>query len=126
MLNQECLRDLLLYIDENQTFDSGGTPDTFKLKSFCEDETILEKGYSLADISIAVSYLCEKGCLESADYRSKPKRVHITRITSKGYDYIQVIRTPKIWEALRKRFGKVFEVAFAVIIEAFVNGLFRV
>lgn len=125
MLNQECVRDILLFIDENQENDSLGRPKVFKMKTFCASSLVTEHGYNLSDIWTATAYLCEKGCLESADWRSKLSHVHISRITSKGYDYIQVIKNPKVWEALRKRFGKVFDISFSVIVEAFINGIFK-
>ena len=108
MLNQECIRDILLFIDENQTHDSLGHPNTFKMKVFCDSSLAKDRGYSPEEIWTAVSYLCEKGMLESLDWRSKLHRIHISRITAKGYDYLQIIRDPSLWRKLCERFGESF------------------
>lgn len=125
MLNQDCARDILLFIDDHTTFRSDGVPNSFKFKAFCEDPQMSEK-YTISDMNIAIVYLCQKGYLESVDFTGKTKHIHIQRITAHGYDYLQIIKSPKIWNALQSKFGKAFETATSVIIEAFINGLFKI
>lgn len=125
MLNQECVRDILLFIENNQTFHSDGVPQTFKFKSFCEDPEMSQK-YTMADMNTAVVYLCQKSFLESVNFIAKTKHIQIKRITAKGYDYLQVIKDSSLWKKLCAKFGEnFFSTSTTVAVEAAMKVLFK-
>ncbi len=125
MLNQNCVRDILLFVDSNQVSRSDGVPMPVKFKAFCEDPEMSQK-YSMADMNTAIVYLCQKGFLESADFLGKTRHIHIQRITAKGYDYLQVIKDPALWKKLAAKFGNnFFSASTTVAVEAAMKVLFK-
>ena len=124
MLNQECIRDILIFIDKNQKHDSSGRPIPFKFSSFCSDETMKEK-YDLAEMNAAIRYLVGKQMLESEDIDSRTPRIHISQITAKGYDYLQVVCDDTLWKKLKSRFGAVFNMAAPVAVEHCITFLLQ-
>lgn len=125
MLNQECVRDILLFVDSNQTFRADGVPVPVKFKCFCEDSEMSQK-YSMPEMNTAVVYLCQKGFLTSDDVIGKTRHIHIQRITAKGYDYLQVIKDDSLWKKLCAKFGeKFFSTSATVAVEAAMKTLFK-
>lgn len=116
MLNQECIRDILIYIDRNQKHSASGNRIPFKFSQFCADEEMKEK-YSLAEMNTAVCYLVDKKMLASADAEGKTQRIHIEKITAKGYDYLQVIQNDTVWNKLKDKLHPFFDTGITVIVE---------
>lgn len=124
MLNQECVRDIMIFIDQSQKHSASGAPIPFKFSLFCNDEKMKEK-YSLAEMNTAIVYLVEKKMLLSADADGRTQRIHISRITAKGYDYLQVVRDDTLWNKLKAHFGSVFSMAAPIAIEHCITFLLQ-
>ncbi len=119
-LNQECIRDLLLYVEQHQPVRATGIVQPFKVKTFFTDDDAPR--YSNADVAIAIQYLNDKKLIISPNPNSGTAHIQITHITAKGYDYLGLIREQSAWSALKKQFGKVFELSGPVVVEALLKG----
>ena len=120
-LNQECVRDLLIYVEQYQPVRPRGIVKPFKVQRFCADENAPK--YEAAEITVAVQYLNDKKLIVSPNPNSGTSRIQIDRITAKGYDYLGLIRDQSMWQALKKRFGKVFASSGPVIVEMLLKGV---
>lgn len=120
-LNQECIRDLLIYVEQHQPVRSTGISEPFKVKFFCTDENAPK--YENGEIALAVKYLTDKKLIECSNPNSGTAHIQIKRITAKGYDYLGLIRDQSTWRALKNRFGKVFASSGPVIIEMLLKGV---
>ena len=120
-LNQECIRDLLIYMEQYQPVRSSGIIQPFKVRRFYTDENAPK--YEAAEITVAVQYLNDKKLIVSPNPNSSVSHIQIDRITAKGYDYLGLIRDQSMWHALKKRFGKVFASSGPVIVEMLLKGV---
>ena len=98
-LNQECIRDLLIYVEQYQPVRSTGITEPFKVKFFCADENAPK--YENGEIALAVKYLTDKKLIECSNPNSGTAHIQIKRITAKGYDYLGLIRDQSMWRALK-------------------------
>lgn len=122
VLNQECVRDLLIYVEQNQPVKSDGRPESFKLMQYCSSCTE-HNSYSLGDINLAIRYLTDKGLIEAENLNGHTRRIVIVRITAAGYDYLGAIRDASRWNALKKKFGKIFDSSAPVLVEMLIKHL---
>lgn len=120
-LNQECIRDLLIYVEQYQPVRSTGITEPFKVKFFCADANAPK--YENGEIALAVKYLTDKKLIECSNPNSGTAHIQIKCITAKGYDYLGLIRDQSMWRALKKRFGKVFASSGPVIVEMLLKGV---
>lgn len=118
-LNYECVRDLILWIENNQKVKGNGIPKTVKMKSvysaFCSSK------YTVDDINIAAQYLVNKKLLKLPDGVSAvglaPKRFVFAGITNLGYDYIKAVKDDTVWKKLKSALGSASLASVPTVIE---------
>lgn len=120
-LNQECIRDLLIYIEQFQKVRSNGLASPFKVKQFCLDQNTPD--YAAGEVALAVQYLTDKKLIECHNPTAATMHIQINRITGYGYDYLGVIRDNTQWGKIRKKFGKIFDSSAPVLVEMIIKGL---
>lgn len=115
-LNNECVRDLLLWVEKNQTLDSAGKPNPIHLKRIYSEFL-----YSQSDINTAAQYLVEKKILKLPEGRTTsglaPRAYVFCGITALGYDYIAAVKDDTIWKKIKSRLGAVTLASVPAVIE---------
>lgn len=116
-LNNECVRALILWLEENQTVRPNGKPDVIMLHKIygCFPD------FSAADLNIAASYLVQKKLISLRDgqtvLNAAPRAFAITGITAVGYDYIAAVKDDGLWKKIKDRVGSVALASVPTVIE---------
>lgn len=118
MLNMECVRDLILWIEKNQKVKSSGIPKPIKMKSIYTEII----NHSNTDLNIAAKYLVdEKLLLLPKDVKADglaPKWFVFCGISSTGYKYIDAIRDETVWNKIKSALGAVSLASVPSVIDA--------
>lgn len=116
VLNNECVRDLILWIEKNQTAKANGIIKPIKMKNIYS-----ALSYSREDLNVAAQYLVdEKVLLLSQTQNPKalaPKWFVFCGITSVGCKYIAAIKDDTVWEKIRKALGSAAQVSVPAVLE---------
>lgn len=92
-LNQDCIRDLMLYLEDNLTLSNSIEINCYTNKSF------LEK-YSVDDLRYTVLRLVEAGYLNVTINQfidTSIPYIDIKSITFSGHKFLDTIRDDKVW-----------------------------
>lgn len=96
-LNHECIRDILLYLEENLNYDGEIVMNNISLKSYSHDELL---------------YTCEK--LKEAGYINYTTKwnlqnthiICISSITYNGHQFLDNIRDDAVWKDTKNVLSK--------------------
>ena len=117
VLNNECVRSLLLWIEKNQTVSSSGKPDVIQLRKIYD----ALPDYSPADLNVAATYLVQKKLLSLRDGQTtenaSPRAYVISGITATGYDYIAAVKDDSLWAKIKSRLGSAALASVPTVIE---------
>ena len=117
VLNNECVRTLLLWLEENQTVDSSGRPDVIIVRKILSNFP----DYPSADIFTSVKYLAQKQLISLRSGQSAesvaPRAYVITGITAIGYDYIAAVKDDTLWSKIKARLGSAALASVPAVIE---------
>jgi hypothetical protein len=107
-LNQECVRDLLLYLEEKLQYNSRIIINDLKLKSYSKD-----------DLMYTADKLTEAQYINTiANWNmSSSHIIAVESITYQGHQYIDSIRDDNIWKEAKSKFSKLASVSLPVIQE---------
>lgn len=108
-LNLDCIRDELLYIEENLIFG-----DTIKLVQI---KDALKSKYSEIDIAYTTKKLYEAEFINYIDLTSSTEsfNCYISDITMKGHQFLANIHNDKIWEKVKKKIKPFESVSLNII-----------
>lgn len=134
MVDQDCVRVLLLYLDRQLSPD----PNRKRIKPVSLNAAVSQSpldGYPVEEIFKAAQYIVTKeyALVSAKDKRLiphiHPKKYQFTALTSKGLDLIPVLSDDSGWLALKTRLGQVFEVSLSQLLaigaEIGLNSLLR-
>ncbi len=96
-LNPNCLRGVLLAIEENCTFN---TSWTYKQNSF-DIEYLAE--YTHEEILYHIKQASQSGLIQVAQYYDNGRVVIINDLTPSGHEFLANIRTDTLWNKLRSK-----------------------
>ncbi len=88
-LNQDCIRDLLLYLEENLTYDNFITINSIKIKDYSSIDLIYT-----ADKLIEAGYL---ECIRRHSLDDECPTIIAKSITYKGHQFLDNIRDDKVF-----------------------------
>ena len=90
----DLIRSILLRIEEADTYQRNLTNESFY--DLCDDENLL---------SLHLELLSEAGYIEVTDvmYIGVIKDFMIRRLTVNGYDYLDSVRSDRVWTSTKKR-----------------------
>lgn len=104
-LNQECIRDLLLYLEDNLSYKHDININGLKLKEYSEEELIYT-AERLIEANL-ISCVCAKGF---------DIPVIIARsITYSGHQFLDNIRDDGVWKETKKITSKVASTSIQII-----------
>ena len=119
MVNEDCARDLLQYLDSCLEISSTGKRvKPIKLKKVLHEEPL--SNYTSDDIYNAAEYLVKLGLVNlpitrSTALKGGARSYVFTGISAKGTEYLKVTRNPTTWEQLKSHFVSVFNAAMSSI-----------
>ena len=112
-LNQDCIRDLLLYLEETLTLSSTLDIDCYSNKSFISK-------YNIDDLRYATMKLVE-GNFINADIQTfvdiDTPYISINSITYNGHKLLDNIRDNKVWAKTKTALSKIESVSIDIISE---------
>ncbi len=99
-LNYDCVRELLLTLEENLVMDDSLSFPSLTLKQVCEKMP----DFSRADIVYSSTKLLEAEYIEANSIESDSKIIKIvySSITYEGHQYLDSIRDSKLWSTVKK------------------------
>jgi hypothetical protein len=100
-LNHECVRALLLYLEENLMYKANGNPEGVKLK-YIDDEPDISN-FSTDEIYYSAKKLVEAKYIKVMDSKLPTRSWKIEEITFNGHDYLDSIRDDKVWNEVIER-----------------------
>lgn len=112
-LNHDCVRNLLIYLENNLEVKENGLHRGIKLRDIAEAEEFCE--FSREEIFYSADKLVEASFITIARKDVSPKVMIIKDITWKGHDYLDSIRDPKVWGEVKDRTKGMASVALEVI-----------
>lgn len=100
-LNYDCVRELLLTLEENLVMDDSLSFPNLTLKQVCEKMP----DFSRADIAYASTKLLEAEYIEANSIESDSKIIKIvySSITYEGHQYLDSIRDSKLWNTVKTK-----------------------
>ena len=96
-LDHECIRDLLLYLENNLTYNGQLNINNLKIRSYSK-ETLM---YT-ADKLIEAEYLNAKICWNYSEHRI----IMVESITFKGHQFLDNIRDDSVWKDTKNVLSK--------------------
>lgn len=105
-LNKDCVRDLMLYVEDNLSF--GSQLDVSQIDNL---------DYSTEDISYTALKLYEAGYINAliSDYIDGSSYILIQSITWSGHKFLDNIRDGKIWSTTKSIASKFSSVSISMI-----------
>ena len=111
-LNHDCIRKLLVYLEENLEVKANGLPEGLKL-SHIEDDDLSE--FTQEDIYYSARKLVEAKYIEVVSKEAAPRAMIIKEISWNGHDYLDSIRDPKVWNEIKNRTQDLSGIALEVV-----------
>nr|DAU57298.1 MAG TPA: MarR family transcriptional regulator, transcription factor, TRANSCRIPTION REGULATOR.05A [Caudoviricetes sp.] len=96
-LNHECVRDLLLYLEDNLSYNKSISINSLTLKSYSQEELIY-----CAEKLIEANYLI---CTKADGYQ--PPLIVARSITYSGHQFLDNIRDNTVWKETQNILSKV-------------------
>lgn len=103
-LNPDCIREVLTYIEENQTYVNGSLHRLYD-SDICNEIT----NFSRDDVRYSIKQLSNSGMLDSEILKTSADSyiIHIFDITPSGHEFLSNIRTDKVWNQTKKVANKI-------------------
>lgn len=97
-LNYDCMRDVLLFLEDNLTYTDDDTELKHKRFNIGAISSKLESKYDKFDVQYSIEKLVEINYIRLVDVNYGS---YIDDITMYGYDFLEQIREDNIWEATK-------------------------
>ena len=94
-LNHDCIRALLIFLEENLQVESNGLSEGIKLRHIVPNDTLSE--FSPGDIYYSVTKLAEAKYITLADKNISPKKMIIKEISWEGHEFLDAARNQSNW-----------------------------
>ena len=108
-LNQDCIRDLLLYLETNLSYENSISIDELHLNNYSANDLI----YTADKLNEANYIKCIKSpCL----YEDVPSLI-VTDITYSGHQFLDTIRDQSVWEDTKTKVSKFASISIPILQE---------
>ena len=107
-LNPDCIRDILLYVEKNTTYEY----------PFISAEDLISrlKQYDRDTINYHIKIVHEGNLIDTVNYRNNLP-LDISSLSWKGHEYIDTIRDDRIWEKLKDSTKDIASVSLPLLIK---------
>lgn len=106
-LNHDCVRDLMLYIEENSSYSNKIDLDTVILKNYSTEELLYT-----ADKLIEAHFL---DCIRSIRYSNSLPNIVVKSITFEGHNFLDNIRDNTVWKNTKNILSKFTSTSIAMV-----------
>ena len=113
-LNHDCIRDVLLYLEDELVLKDGVMGVVF---SGGVVKQLTQKGHSADDILYSIKMLSESYLIDAKDLQANQLMYKIFDITPLGHEYIAGIRSPENWRNIKGLLDKLKNNALSVAFE---------
>lgn len=96
-LNKDCIRDLLLYLEENLTINNSITINNIKISNYTSDELL----YTTDKLYEAKFLNCYRRI-----YDAKDLFITVDSLTYEGHQFLDNIRDDNVWENTKNVLSK--------------------
>lgn len=105
-LNHDCIRELMLYLEENLEYSSAIPLNKIQIKD-----------YEFEEIAYTTKKLKEAGYIYATFTIDNPKNMHayISGITWNGHKFLDTIRDNQVWSHTKKILSKVSSASISFI-----------
>lgn len=110
-LNQECIRDLLLYLEDNLSYRNNISINSLTLKEYSPEELIY-----CTEKLIEANYL---KCIVAHGYN--PPHIVARSITYDGHQFLDNIRDDKIWKKTKSILAPIKSISIDIISKTAAN-----
>ena len=105
-LNNDCIRDVLLYIEENVNYKKEGGAIIPDRKSFYNIADALSLDYAKEDVYYTLTILREAHYIETSGEAMNDTgsitRGFVNRLTWEGHEFLDGVREETIWEVAKE------------------------
>ena len=98
-LNPDCIRDILLTLDQLIVPNEYGLTDEILPEELCSHQQL--SCYTQNEILYTVRHLFDEGMLKKGKLYVHESIPHIADITAKGYTFIDTAKSPTAWEKVK-------------------------
>lgn len=106
-LNHDCVRDLLLYIEEHSSYDTKIDVNKLKFKNYSNSDLIYT-----ADKLFEANYL---NCIKSNQFNNSSPSIIIKSITYDGHQFLDNIRDDGVWKNTKSILSKFTSTSLGII-----------
>lgn len=108
-LSHDCIRDLMLYLEQNLGYNDELEINNLQLKDYLTDELM----YTTKKLSEADFLICDNSIEIDDEYPI----MLVNSITYKGHQFLDSIRDDKIWQNTKKAISKLTSASLPIIQE---------
>ena len=105
VLNHDCVRSLLLWLETNQSVGPTGKPDSVMMRNIYGQFP----DFSPAELNLAATYLVQKKLISLRSgmtvENAAPRAYVISGITAAGYDYLAAVKDDSVWKKIKEKIG---------------------
>ena len=109
-INEDCIRNILLYLSVNLTLDLKDNKNNYNKISVLELMNDLSDEYEKEDIVYSVNILYQAGYINGINLDQKNislSRLKINDITNRGHIFCQNVGNPTVWDKTKKIISQV-------------------
>lgn len=106
-LNKECVRDLLLYLEENLSINDFVAVENITLKPYSYDDLF----YTASKLSEANYINCSKRSFDDETY------IYISSITYQGHQFLDNVRDDNVWKKTKAILNPLKSISIELISE---------
>lgn len=120
-INYDCMRDVLIFLENNLLYNDELTPNEIELNDL---QSAAEVNYSIQDIAYSSIMLDEAGFVNlhvSSDDGETIMNIIYSSITYEGHQYLDKIRSDKVWAKTKGLLGKIGAASIDIIAKVASN-----
>ena len=111
-LNPDCIRDIMLFVEERCDMESR--------IDFCEIYSVLNDKYEQREIDYHIDQCNQNGFFNKVYSYIDGSRC-LDRLTPKGHEFIENIRSATVWAAVKDKAGKIGSFSIDVLTKIAVS-----
>lgn len=105
VLNHDCVRSLLIWLEANQGLSPTGKPEVMMMRRIYGQLS----DFSADELNLAATYLVQKKLISLRSgmtiENAAPRAYVISGITAAGYDYLAAVKDDSVWKKIKEKIG---------------------
>lgn len=120
-LNYDCIRDVLLFLEQNLKISDDLFFESVEFDELLQSSTLAT--YTKQDIFYSVLNLSEIEFIDATILWAEGSAHHISinNITYEGHEFLSAIRPPNVWQGIKSKLKTVGTISISLISDIAVN-----